>query len=131
MFIQAWIKVAAVEGDVDHLTEIVVRAVKEKRFDGIRMLRDMQWRVVSGLAIAQRSLVEFCNEQAKRRHVPFVPSKATIFWYDPMIIRRVGRFLGIPAIGLGLLEEVRQRCASFLSVRVPVKPFVCMCVSRI
>ena len=97
---------AAGEGDMERLTEIVVRAVKEKRVDEMRMLRDMQWQVVSGLAIMQRSLTEFCNDNAKRRDVPFAPSAATILWYDPRIVRRVGRFLGIPVIDLRLLEEV-------------------------
>ncbi len=109
------------EGDRTHLTEIVIRAVKEDRMDEIRVLRDMQWQVVSGLAIMQRSLAEFCNQQVKRRDVAFVPSAATIVWFNCRILRRVGRFLGIPAIDLGLLEEVRQR-RFFLSVRVSVIP---------
>ncbi len=97
---------AAIAGVMTHLVEIVIRAVKEDRMDEIRMMRDMQWQVVSGMAIMHRSLIEFYNDQVKRRDVPFVPCTADIVWHNPMIIRRVGRFVGIPDIDLGLLAEV-------------------------
>jgi hypothetical protein len=134
LFVQAGKMVAAMEGDTTQLTEIVIRAVKEDRMDEIREMREMQWQAVRYLAIMQRSLAEFCNDQPNRpnrRGVAFVPSSATIFWYNPRIILRVGTFLGIPAIDLSLLEEVRQLwplflCAHIHSFRSCLSVFECV-----
>ena len=104
----AGLMTAVMENNTTHLTELVVRAVKEDYIDEIRMLRgSMQWQMVKRLAIMHRSLAEFCNDQVERRDVTFVPSVATMVWYDPRIIRIVGRFLGTHPIDLGLLGEVR------------------------